>query len=489
MFGEGSVLITAFDPSAVQRAVYAKTVGSISDISADDFTQPIRFTEHETLRAFLQVGATPGDLIKMSVADRGRIPGTPNIRKRIADDLEQRRVETFRDVLDARNKLIAAAPRKNKPKRRIVIPRISNPYKQLKARQIATLMRDQSRRRTVAEADEVITKRIADRRREASEKVAAQHQQAATQISEKLARLKDVGGPSRDAERDRLEAARASDREEEQRRLLALEDELSEIPARHTKVRKEKSDEIDELKAMITRNEEEFRRSLEQLAPPPPPDNDPRPLGEIFLDIRAERHRQWQTALKQRIQDRASRVEANLRALSEQRERHLRAIRIRDEKRSQTVRQTKLEIERQRQEASTRAQVRQHEALARVAALRDSAAVKTEERRGESFARLENGQHNAKRVGIQKQFKAVVQAEKTIDRHNELTEREREEEEARIRAFRRVEIAKLREKDELLELRRVVVENPDADPAQLAEGFHVSMELVVRIQQSMEKKR
>jgi hypothetical protein len=488
MFGDGSVLITAFDPSNVQHAVYAKTVCSISDISADDFTQAIRFTEPETQRAFLQVGATPGDLIKMSVADRGRIPGTPNIKKRIADDLEQRRVEAFRDVLNARNQLVADALPKSKPKRRIVVPQISNPYKQLKARQIAALMHDQSQRRTAAEADEVIAKRFADRRLEASEKAAARHRQAAAKISEKLSRLKDISGPSRDAERDRLEAARASGREEEQRRLVGLEDELLQIPARHAKVRKEKSDEIDELKAMVTRNTQKFRHSLKQLAQPPPND-DPRPLGEVLLEIGAEHYCQRQTALEQRIRDRASRVEANLRALSEQRQRHLRAVRVRDQKRSQTVRQTKLELQRQRQEARERAQVRRQEVLARVAALRECADAKAEEQRGESFARLENGHHNAKRIGIQKQFRAVVRAEKTINRQNELTEWERETEEARITAFRRVQIAKLREKDELLELRRVVSGNPDADPAQLAEEFHVSMELVVKIQQSMEKKR
>jgi hypothetical protein len=239
---------------------------------------------------------------------------------------------------------------------------------------------------------------------------------------------------------------------------------------------------------MIARNEEEFRHSLEQLVPPPS-ENDPRPPGEVLIDIRAERQRQWQTAVEQRIQERASRVEANLRALSEQRQRHLREVRIREQKRSQAVRQTKLELERQRQEAYDRAQVHQKEALARVAELRRSTDTKMEEHKGESFARIENGQHNAKRLGLQKQFRAVVQAERTAERHNELTQREREEEQARIRAFRRVEIAKLKEKDELLELRHVMVENPDADPAQLAEEFHVNMELVVQIQQSMAKKK
>jgi hypothetical protein len=62
-----------------------------------------------------------------------------------------------------------------------------------------------------------------------------------------------------------------------------------------------------------------------------------------------------------------------------------------------------------------------------VAALRCSAGTKTEEHKGESFARIDNGQHSAKRIGPQKRFMAVVQAEKTTEKQNELTEREKEE--------------------------------------------------------------
>jgi hypothetical protein len=53
--------------------------------------------------------------------------------------------------------------------------------------------------------------------------------------------------------------------------------------------------------------------------------------------------------------------------------------------------------------------------------------------------------------------------------------------------FKRREIAKLREKEEFLELRRVIIENRDVYPAQLVKEFYISMELVVKIQSIVKK--
>jgi hypothetical protein len=76
-----------------------------------------------------------------------------------------------------------------------------------------------------------------------------------------------------------------------------------------------------------------------------------------------------------------------------------------------------------------------------------------------------------------------------MERQQELEEAKREEERARILALRRLDHAKMKAKDELAELRRIIEQNPQIDVTELAEEFHVSMAEVLAIQKSMSKKK
>jgi hypothetical protein len=484
------VLITAFDPSTVQRAIYGKTYRSITDLSPDSITEPIRFTEPETQRAFMIAGATPDDLVKISAAERERIPGTPNIKKRILEDLEERRLKTFQKVVEARNKLFAESKPKGKIGEIVDLPKVGKPFHRLKIKHIAGFAYDQNRRKEAAESEEEAERRLAEIKKAAEEKAAERQNLAVVKFTQKLTRLRGETINQEESEKEKLIAERNKERQVEAERISALQKEISELPARQSKLIKAKTEEIHRLEYEFQRKEVEFQERLGECSDSAPaPRRDPEAAKEGIAVIMAERAQKAQEKLERRIRERAARVEANLRALSCQRRKRFHANQIEMRKRSESAMESKELAEVRKQERLRQTLIKQQEALERAMALRDARLLKGQEHAGEHWMKIENGQHNAKVVGIHRQYHAIESLEKTAEKHRELRERKEAREQAKIQALRRTELAKLRAVDELVELRKKIHEDPSGDVARLAHEFHVDMRAVNVVQKALTRSK
>lgn len=132
---------------------------SIIDIKPEDLTEKFIFSESASNKAMLKVGATTDDMIKISKLEIMNIPGTPVIRNRIIRELEQRRLKTIQDVIDARNQIVNEM-KKVKPKIQKKPANNAKRFDKIKEAQIAELIANQMKIKDVEESETKHSKNV-----------------------------------------------------------------------------------------------------------------------------------------------------------------------------------------------------------------------------------------------------------------------------------------------------------------------------------------
>jgi hypothetical protein len=445
------------------------------------------------------VGATEDDLLVMSASDRDRIPGTPNIKHRIIQDLENRRLETFRSVLDARNNLVEETRRKKQ--KTITVPVETTEqidtdrYRKFKIRQIATLLVGQKLHKDAADAEDIVQKRLEEKRHHQQQLLASKQIAETQRIEQKLKRLTDQQNDCRDHDRTELEKSREKQRQKEARSIEKLEAEIATIPKSKVKLLKQKSEELEQLRTSSALRENEFLeamsnlRNLELKALEKVDDeaNQQRrqKLSLLFTEIKREKEKQDQARLEQIVLQKKARVEANLHALEADKQQKTEGIRKSLKQKSQAALAAALVIEEQRKASFEKVLAKQKEAEQRAESVKGAKLVAIQEKAGGEWLRQKVGAGNAKRHRILKEFEVMAKLEKTMERLQELEEIEKEKERIQIKTLRARELKMLKEKDEWERFQTVIRNNPDADVKKLAEEFHVSLDAVLEVQKSL----
>lgn len=497
------LLITAFDPNKVQKELYPiKIVKSIADISPDKLTEPVKFTEKETERALMMEGVTADDLVKASQQDRQAIPGTPKIKARILADLEKRRLETYQRVLAARNKLIQEKKEKAKSEEIVLKSVDKKSFDKLKAKKLATFLAQKDAQEASTKHNEIIDKRLAKRKRQRQKEIFEKQETEAAKLTQKLRNMREQSTVAMNPKEEKLERMRKMAREKELANIADLEDKIQNVPKGQANALKKKQKELDDARSLHERNEAEFKEKLSRLRNSDigKEESDVPNRSRFYQDkvkhnrriqsmlvvkMKEEREKQEQVKLERMLKEREERIQENLRTRNLEKQQRIKANSLQMKKRSRSAMEAVQMQAQKRREAFEVTLQKQKEAEVRASKIKAKRGIEMQERAGETWLRHKKGADNAKRIRLLKEYEVITKAEKTQEKLEQLQEVKRMKEKLFTENLRKTELAKLKVREEFDELERVIKENPDVDPVELAREFHVSMKSVKKLVKSM----
>ncbi|OHT06656.1 hypothetical protein TRFO_25182 [Tritrichomonas foetus] len=480
--------VTAFDPNKVRHAYQEpKVFRSIIDVKPSDLNTKFIFTEVESNKALMMIGATTDDLVRMSEFEKQNIPGTPNIRQRIISDLEGRRLKTFAAAVEARNKLKKEnqQPQKKATKGVKVVRKSDNSdFEKLKKKQINTLLSYQNQKERLRKSEEITAARIKETQKSRAAELEKKRVESIINYRKHFFRR------PKNQDIEKLENERNEERQKENEQLQNLQNQLSNTPK---KGQKQILDEINNLKSNIEKNENEFIEKLNYLKSAEtqikslisPPE---KITGNQLVDFKKrEQERnlilkekeillmEQKKKLEKQILEKEAKVEANLRAITSQKMNQLKQYRIQLRKRSQSAAAAKKIIEQQKIAKFQKVMQREQEAYERAMKLKASKTTVIMEKAGETWMKQRNGLDNAKKIRVKKQFHVIEKVEKTIERQKAIEEEKEKIIQKQIKNLRKDTIKKVQQKEEYEELKRIVQNDPDSNPIELAKKYHVKI--------------
>lgn len=236
------------------------TFVSIADVDPDKLVSPPTFTEAETKKAMRKLGLLPKDLVKMSKYEIADIPGTDEIRARVAKELETRRLETIKNLIEERNKLIAASTTKTSS--------TSSPSKsqfgdlkrfdKMKKQQIESLINEQSKRNQIKQHNESIQRRLEEAKVRQQEELLQRKQRETEKMQVQFERSRKA-----QEEKERAVQTLIEKRQQEEERRVA---QMNEMNAKHEDAKRQANEQrkakLEAIRAaQRAHEEEEFRKA------------------------------------------------------------------------------------------------------------------------------------------------------------------------------------------------------------------------------------
>lgn len=472
--------VTAVDPDVLRHVFETspyeevKVYSSIVSIKPSQLKDKFIFTEKETIRAMMIVGATTDDLIIMSEFDKRKIPGTPRVRRKIIEELEERRLKIFSSIVEERNNLLNKSKINNTPKNKqnaFSSKQSSNKaaknhdYDKLKQKHLNSLISYQTRKNQLQKSEEAAATRLEELKKSKTIEMQKKKMRSYPQTTkkEKIEQFK---------ERKEEEIKKARDE------LQTLENSLSSTSSK--KVIKEKKTQIEALKNKINEDETNLMKTeeAESNANSTAQFIKKEDVKLLILKEKEKKILNEKLILEKKLFEKDARIEANLKLISSQRMKHIRENQIMLKKRSQSAAATKKILEQQRLERLQKSLIRQEEAIERAKQLKASKTTSLLEKAGENWIKQKNGNDKAKKIFIQKRYKDLEKVEKTIEKQNELKEMKDQAEIKKIKELRTATIRKVKQREEYDKLKREILIDPDADPTKLAEKYKIDISTV-----------
>lgn len=509
----GVFKVTAFDPNAVQKAYdtapyqEVKVYHSIKNVKPSDLNTKFIFTEDETVRAMMIVGVTTDDLIKMSDYDKRKIPGTPQIQRKIIEELEDRRIKTFSDVVKARNNLLNAKKAEKKNIRPNIDSKVKNQkvgYEKLKQMQLNTLISYQNRKKTLQNSEESAAIRMSELKK--AKTIELQKRKIEYQKKFRAHTLKMITNKNSKESENKIEQLKNQKMQEIQK----SKNELNELEESITnkKQQKEKQEQIEALKMKISQEETNLKQTIESMKQ----SNDNKFLKQInelsnnsnnnsnaMMQFRMKEEMKMlimkekeqflfnqKEELEKKLLEKDARIEANLKLISSQKMKHIRENRIILRRRSQSAAATVKMLEQKRIEKIQKSIQRQEEAIERAKALKNSKNIILLEKAGNNWMKQKNGVNKAKKVTIQNHYKNIEKVEKTIERQEEIKHKKDIDEIKKIKEFRKNTIIKIQQKEEYDEFKKNIIIDSDADPVEIAQKYKVDLDSVKKMQNEID---
>ena len=371
-----------------------KEVHSILDVNFDDLTSPVKFTEESTIKALKLVGATPQELVRRDISE---IPGSPETRQTIYDDLEIRRAKTISAVIKMREVLIkedekqpkhSSAPKKGNNKQASHSQRIHKkplpPLPEIGA--------DGKRR------DEKLSSR-------------SNHSDFKSTCTSTLSTSRQIANAQTDAEKmELLTKEREEEREKENEEMKELEQLLENAEEDE----KEKiQDEIDDLNARIQDNEDIYNQKMDMLKKA---ESQKKFLNRVaampgatqfssykrrledhiinYQEISAKQMQQNQM-LKKSFRARDRKIATNLQAINYKRQERLIKNKLELQQRSKYAAETKQLLEKEKLAKCQKDFQREQAAYQRAMGIKAAMANRIYEKADETLARKRNAAGNS----------------------------------------------------------------------------------------------
>lgn len=303
---KGVFSTTAVDSTRIKSMNQsAKGYHSIVDIDPNSITSPPNFKELETKRAMMALGILPEDLVKLSKHDISKIPGTQEIKDKITAELEQRRLETIKNVIEERNKLMNE---KNiTRKSNVITTNVNNSteemkrFEKLKQKQIKLLISEQMKRKQIIQTETSLQQRLEEQKLEKERQIQLKKLQDAEKAQQQLERAKKIEQEKEEKAKEvlikqqqeeekrmmqqqemqakteeerkaaaekrkqKMEAIRDAQRAHEEEELLKAINALQQTESKQLAVIKRREQQIEALREKQRQNEFRYQKKIEAL--------------------------------------------------------------------------------------------------------------------------------------------------------------------------------------------------------------------------------